>query len=243
MMRQSALHPGKWILTVGLILLGAAWVAAIAALLWGIGATTPPMHAKAGTGPRHVYVTLQTFPNTPTAAWMAEHHYTFATNAVPPLSQHPTWVRYGPNTNIIVPAHSLVTMTVENYDGATPLYNLFYTHPQGTIGGTMTVNGKTVNSVASTDISHTFTIHSIPSSQQPWLFVSAPMQGEPDAVESAGADNGFPPHPIVMQFSFNTGAPGSYIWQCFDPCGWAFNGFGGPMQTKGYMSGTFVVQG
>jgi heme/copper-type cytochrome/quinol oxidase subunit 2 len=35
--------------------------------------------------------------------------------------------------------------------------------------------------------------------------------------------------------------PGHYIWQCFDPCGSGFNGFGGPMSTKGYMSGTINV--
>jgi hypothetical protein len=36
--------------------------------------------------------------------------------------------------------------------------------------------------------------------------------------------------------------PGQYIWQCFDPCGSGFNGFGGPMSTKGYMSGTLTVE-
>ena len=64
--------------------------------------------------------------------------------------------------------------------------------------------------------------------------------GEADDV--ATDDAGFPDKPIVTEFSFITGAPGHYIWQCIDPCGRGFNGFGGPMSTKGYMSGTLTVQ-
>ena len=48
--------------------------------------------------------------------------------------------------------------------------------------------------------------------------------------------------PVVTTFSFITGDPGTYIWQCIAPCGSNFNGFGGPMSTKGYMSGTITVQ-
>ena len=40
----------------------------------------------------------------------------------------------------------------------------------------------------------------------------------------------------TITFSFRTGAPGRYRWQCFVPCaaGWLL-GNGGPMQTVGYM--------
>lgn len=238
-------NAGKWAYAAVFIVLGAVFVAVIAFLLYGFGVTPTPFHAQAAPGraqPRHVYLTLQTFPSTPTDAWMREHHYHFASATIPPLNAHSEWVRYGPNTNLVLPAHALVTMTIENYDGQTPILNNFYSQVQGTVGNTMTVNGKTVKTLDPSTVSHTFTIHSIPSANQPWLYVSVPILGEPDAVESAGADNGFPPHPEVMQFSFMTSGPGQYIWQCFDPCGWAFNGFGGPMQTKGFMSGTVTVQ-
>jgi hypothetical protein len=111
---------------------------------------------------------------------------------------------------------------------------------QGTIGGTETVDGKTVTSVDPTTVSHTFTIHSIPDTNQPVLYVSVPVVGEADDVKTPDFD--FPVHPIVMQFSFVTGGPGKYIWQCFDPCGYGYDGFGGPMQTRGFMSGTVTVE-
>lgn len=202
-----------------------------------------PVPPITGLPTKHYSLTLQTFPMTPDAAWLAEHHYQFDTAIVPPLDAHPDWVRYGPTTNLVLPAHALITMTIQNYDGATPILNGFYAQVQGTLNDTMTVDGKTMSSVDPGNISHTFTIHSIPSSSQPYLYVSVPIYAEPDNVESAGADNGLPPQPEDIQFSFVTGGPGNYIWQCFDPCGYGFDGFGGPMQTRGYMLGTIVVKG
>jgi hypothetical protein len=47
----------------------------------------------------------------------------------------------------------------------------------------------------------------------------------------------------TIQFTFHTTAPGHYRWQCFVPCaaGWTY-GFGGPMQTIGYMDGFLNVK-
>jgi hypothetical protein len=47
----------------------------------------------------------------------------------------------------------------------------------------------------------------------------------------------------VMTFSFNTPhATGTYFWQCRVPCGGGFvTGFGGPMQTIGFMTGNMEV--
>ena len=246
--------PGKWITTGVLIVLGVGWVAVIAALLHAIGTTSPSLPAQPASAagaptaapnlPTKYYaLTLQTFPNTPEEGWMAEHHYKFVQPALgSPYTAEETedWVRYGPNTDIVLPAHALITMTIENYDGATPILNNFYAQVQGTIGGTETVNGKTVTSVDPSTVTHTFTIHSIPDASQPWLYVSVPVVGQPDDVKTPDFD--FPAHPIVIQFSFETQGPGQYIWQCFDPCGYGFDGFGGPMQTRGFMSGTVTVQ-
>ena len=46
----------------------------------------------------------------------------------------------------------------------------------------------------------------------------------------------------TIKFSFRTGAPGTYRWQCFVPCA-AGNllGNGGPMSTLGYMGGFLNV--
>jgi hypothetical protein len=46
----------------------------------------------------------------------------------------------------------------------------------------------------------------------------------------------------TITFMFRTGKPGHYRWQCFVPCAAGFlYGFGGPMQTIGYMDGFVQV--
>ena len=45
-----------------------------------------------------------------------------------------------------------------------------------------------------------------------------------------------------VTFVFRTGKKGHYRWQCFVPCAAGFvYGFGGPMQTVGYMDGYIDV--
>ena len=58
---------------------------------------------------------------------------------------------------------------------------------------------------------------------------------------------GYAPCPLsnahrTITFTFHTDKPGEYRWQCFVPCaaGWLY-GFGGPMQTVGYMDGYLIV--
>ena len=46
----------------------------------------------------------------------------------------------------------------------------------------------------------------------------------------------------TITFMVRTGKPGRYRWQCFVPCAAGFlSGFGGPMQTIGYMDGFLQV--
>ena len=46
----------------------------------------------------------------------------------------------------------------------------------------------------------------------------------------------------TITFSFRTPGKGRYRWQCFVPCAAGFlDGFGGPMQTLGYMDGFIQV--
>ena len=47
----------------------------------------------------------------------------------------------------------------------------------------------------------------------------------------------------TIKFTFHTTTPGHFRWQCFVPCaaGW-IDGFGGPMQTIGYMDGFLNVK-
>ncbi|HVB22350.1 MAG TPA: hypothetical protein VNG51_10425 [Ktedonobacteraceae bacterium] len=138
---------------------------------------------------------------------------------------HKDWPAYTP-TNLVLPAHSLVTITIRNYDlGDTPLPNNSpFTKVQGTIGGTASANGHTYSSLAADKVAHTFTILQ--------LHVSVPVPG--DAVNGASY--------AAVTFTIRTGNAGTYMFQCFDPCGTSSSGWMGPMMTMGYMMGTLTVQ-
>jgi hypothetical protein len=233
-------------------LVAAAAVAiAVIVLLGNVQNLTAPAHASNsgvalgsdGAILNHVSITLQTFPMDPYSdPDFVNSHITGKTdNGIPwpGAGDNQEWVKYEPTTNLIVPENTVVTITIQNYDGATPLLNPYYSTPKG-LDGPMMVDGKVVSSVDPTNVSHTFTIHSIPQTGQDWLFVSVPVTANNNTdVDAAGMPNA----PVSTTFSFVTPSrPGNYIWQCFDPCGSNYNGFGGPMSTKGYMSGTFTVQ-
>jgi hypothetical protein len=143
-----------------------------------------------------------------------------------------------------VPANSLITVVIKQYDGATPLINDFFRQVHGTIGGVELVNNKPVSELDSSNIAHTFTLQSEPDAAYP-LFVSVPLEAVPDdaptPVQIAGQSY---PTPNIISFQFRTGPPGTYIWHCYDPCGEDRDppyGFSGPMSTTGYMAGTLTV--
>ena len=144
------------------------------------------------------------------------------------LAQKPGSSVDGPaysSTNLTLPAHSLVTITIVNADGGdTPLPNGSpFGKVTGVVGGHATVDGLPYTSLALDKVAHTFTL--------PGFGVNVPIPGDAPAGHSD----------ITVTFSFQTGAAGSYMWQCMDPCGADPNGWGGPMTMKGYMMGTVTV--
>ncbi len=156
-----------------------------------------------------------------------------------------TWVSYCPATSLEVPPNTLVTVVIKQYDGSSGLYNGFFGHVQGTVGGMATYNGKAENQIPAENIAHTFTIQSKPFEANP-LYVSVPLLGVPDdANQSATTVNGNPyPLPNIVEFQFRTGASGTYVWHCYVPCGNDREtpyGFTGPMSTTGFMAGTVTV--
>lgn len=175
----------------------------------------------------HVFLELATYPDS-----MAGEHGKGG-------GSHPDWVSYGPTTNLSVPAHALVTVTIKQYDSGGTVTNPYFAKVHGTVDGTMTVNGKTTTETDPDAVGHTFTIHALPTNQDP-LFVSVPLPALPDdAKPEDGSDY---PAPNVVTFSFVTGGPGEYVWNCEYPCGdGTYANFGGPMSTRGYMSGTLTV--
>ncbi len=163
----------------------------------------------------------------------------------PTLAPNPDWVsylvrdgqgRWLRTTIWSVPAHSLVHVTVYQFDGESGLRNAFMAKVRGTVGSTMTVNGKSMSVVNPDDASHTFAI--------PQLGLIVPLMGVPDDAKN---QCGYAPCSMsnahnTITFSFRTPGPGRYRWQCFVPCAAGFlDGFGGPMQTLGYMDGFLNV--
>jgi hypothetical protein len=156
---------------------------------------------------------------------------------------HPDWVSYLVKTGgrwvhstvYTVPAYSVIHVTIYQYDGDSGLRNPFLSQVEGTIGGTMTVDGKTVNAIKPEEASHTFVV--------PELGVFVPLPGVPEEAKNQcefAPCEGAAHHTIT--FSFRTGKKGRYRWQCFVPCGAGFlDGNGGPMQTIGFMMGNMEV--
>ncbi|HEV8462659.1 MAG TPA: hypothetical protein VGQ38_18305, partial [Gaiellaceae bacterium] len=156
------------------------------------------------------------------------------------LSPNKNWVSYLVQENgqwhrstvWKLPANTLVHVTIYNYDGRSGLRNPFLAQARGTVGGTFAIDGKPAKVIKPDDASHTFAI--------PALGVIVPVFGVADDAKN---QCDFAPCSLsnaheTITFVFRTGKKGHYRWQCFVPCAAGFvYGFGGPMQTIGYMDG------
>lgn len=164
------------------------------------------------------------------------------------VSTHPDWVSYfiqNPATHqwvhttiFKVPAGTKIDMTIYAYDGCTPLRNQVFGQVTGTLGGVAYEDGKPIkqlNSWSGCNVGHTFSI--------PGINLNVPM-GTPSLTANLCGTSPCTSGPRrVMTFSFMTPKlTGSYFWQCRVPCGGGFiDGFGGPMQTIGFMTGNMEV--
>jgi hypothetical protein len=209
-----------------LVLAGVAVVAVAIVLYVSKYLTSPSPFAAAKTGPHEASLTLGTTP------------------AVGKLGANGSWVsylvredgRWDHTTVFDLPAHSLVHITVYNFDGASGLRNPFLSQAQGTVGGDMRIDGKATKVINPDDASHTFTV--------PQYGLSVPIQGVADNAKNQCAEMpcSLKKAHETITFTFRTGKPGRYRWQCFVPCAAGFiDGFGGPMQTIGYMDGFLHV--
>ncbi len=216
---------GKRILGV---IVGAAIVCALLGLYVGLYLTNAPSSAAAvaAAGGPHLY--LATVP----AGELSD--------------ANPTWVSYyAVNANAgdwrhattyTLPANTLVHVTIFNYDSQTGLRNEFISQSQGTVGSSFVLDGKTTQAIDPATASHVFAI--------PEIGLSVPVYGI-----AATAKNPCGNAPCTLSndhsttsFSFRTPGRGLYRWQCLVPCAAGFiEGWGGPMQTVGYMDGFIKV--
>ena len=146
---------------------------------------------------------------------------------------------YYPSTTIQVPKNSVVTINITQYDSGGQIYNPYFAKVHGSMNGTMKWNGTEVSEIKSSEVGHTFTVHQYPEASQPYFFLSVPL---PMNKGNAKTDaNGYPVDPQKVSVTFYTGEAGTYVWNCEFPCGDEYQEFGGPMQTRGWMAGTFEV--
>jgi hypothetical protein len=191
--------------------------------------SSPPVEAYTTAADGQVHITMQEDPqNTVTNKpdWVSYFIKSPATGK---------WIH---TTLFQVPAGATVDMTILGYDGCTPLRNPFWSKVTGTIGNVADVNGKptkAINSWSGCNVGHTFSI--------PGIGLNVPM-ATPSLTASLCSTSPCTSGPHeVMTFKFKTPTtPGDYFWQCRVPCGGGFiDGFGGPMQTIGYMTGNMEV--
>ncbi len=107
---------------------------------------------------------------------------------------------------------------------------------RGTIGGVINFNGRSTSYVDAASPAHTFTA--------PDIGLNVPLPGVDDDAKNqcaAAPCNTGEAHNTIS-FTFKTPKPGNYRFQCIVPCAFGFlYGFGGPMQTIGYMDGMIEV--
>jgi hypothetical protein len=136
-----------------------------------------------------------------------------------------------------VPAHSTVEFTILQFDTATPPRNPFWGKVIGTEGDSVEVDGTTVTALKpETQIGHTFTM--------PNFGVFVPLAAVPNDAKNQCQVAPCTPDKAhrTITFRIKTGRPGTYRWQCFIPCAAGFaQGWGGPMQTIGFMDGLMEV--
>jgi hypothetical protein len=159
---------------------------------------------------------------------------------------HPTWVSYYAvdandtnwrhDTTYVVPANTLIHVTIYQFDSQTGLRNPFLGQATGTVGGNFMLDGKPTQAIGPDTASHVFAI--------PQIGLSVPLMGIADDAKNPCANA---PCPLsndhhTISFTFRSPGKGLYRWQCFVPCAAGFiQGFGGPMQTVGYMDGFIKV--
>jgi len=208
--------------TSGVVATGAVAAVALGAagvFGWGMGVASRDANVGATSS---LATVSRTAPNLPTHLYL-----TIVTPAM-------TGSQVGPAvlpSHATVPAFSEVTVTILNFDDATPLTGSYTRYATATsIHGSVSSQpiqrtnpnavgpapAQTNTAVDPNLVSHTFTI--------PSLNLNVPILATSRTT-----------------FSFYTGAAGTFEWHCQDPCGTGPSGWSGAMSTLGYMGGELTV--
>ncbi|MHB1509430.1 MAG: cupredoxin domain-containing protein [Acidimicrobiales bacterium] len=201
---------------------GAAPIVAVVAvilvtILLGLGVSVAAV-AGVADGVRTVAGRL-----TSVAAIPVKRHAT-VTESMEILTSSPFGPRYT-HSSWTVRAGDTVIVRIKSYDdGTAPLTGMqamMFATVHGTLGGSESVAGKPVSYVANGDIAHTFTVVG--------LGLNLPIPAAPTG------------RSVTVVARFVARRTGTFVWQCYAPCGSGPNLMGGPMSTNGWMEGTVRV--
>jgi hypothetical protein len=203
---------------------------------------------------------LPAFGSAPALAAAAPAHHVYLVEQIVTgkMIGKPGWPEFSPAT-ITVPADSIVTMTIVNYDdGAAPL-------PDGSsalaVSGVQDNQALIAQNLARvSDTEHLETSENIAKEYRPDLIPALKAQlltiqrsmhfsnlpgrllSHTFTVAALGINVPIPPLSVVT-VTFKTGKAGTYTWNCLAPCGTGPGSMFGAMMTPGYMVGTLVVKG
>ena len=186
------------------VLAAVAAVVAIAAFLAGVFGA-PLIRPTGGT-------TNSSNPTAPT-------HLYLSVNANPMIA--PSDADQVEPANISVPSHTLLIITITNYDPGVNTVPAVYQNVKGALGGVEYVNGSAsgVGSVAANSLSHTFTL---PDGS--YAGFNIPIPAASDVAPSV----------VTFEAYFNN--TGVFEWKCMTPCD------DPSMSAHGYMEGMFTVE-
>ncbi len=128
------------------------------------------------------------------------------------------------NSSWTVKKGETVTVKIVSFDdGTAPLMGQYmkYAKVMGTTNGKETVAGKSVTNVSDINVAHTFTIKG--------LGFNMPIPAAPTGKS------------VTVVATFVPTKTGTFVWNCFAPCGTGTTGMGGAMKTMGWMTGKVKV--
>ncbi len=130
--------------------------------------------------------------------------------------------------NFTVPAHTVVHISITNYDDGVNVVDPAYAAVAGTFGGTEKVTNatgsETLSTIAVGEIAHTFTVLTMPGSSGGGPALNAFVPAAP-SVSS----------PVTVSFTTEFNTTGAITWECLAQCD------GTAMVTSGLMTGTISV--
>ena len=210
----------------------------VIALIIGGGAVGTIMNANSQSQSSTTATTTTTSSSSPSTNASGVYKLTLAitvNNAWNSTTSAPRYWVLTPNgldssVNISLPAHTLIQMTIIDFDSASALPAQF-AQVSGTVGNLVyvingtTAAGENINLTSAaavsslnpnTEVAHTFTV--------PQLGLNIPVAA--NSIEVA---------------NFYINQTGTFLWHCEDPCGYGPYGWAGPMSAPGWMEGNVTV--